>query len=273
MSVTTTIEVIPGAAAVSGAPTVAISDLTRLASPVGDAATLLARYTGTLNVIQRNVIGMAYLQLRNAGVLAKLDALAIRGPNLTDSLMNWVNAARPAINNGATWAAGAGFATDGVSQWLNLNFASGGHFSLNSACAGAYVSGTPTFAANAPLLSHGPSGSSAFRVYPQTGTAGQALVRINSSASSSTGNRVRADCGGFWHAQRASGNQALWQDSSKLIDATVAPNIITPGLAIGQVGGTFGAVSGVSAWWYGEPLTDAQRIALRAGIETILQVI
>ena len=272
MSVMTTIEVTIGAAAVSGAPTVAIADLIRLASPVGDAATLLARYTGTLNVIQQNVIGMAYLQLRNAGVLAKLDALAIRGPNLTDSLMNWVNAARPAINNGATFTAGSGFATNGTSTWVNLNFASGGHYSLNSACAGCYIAGTPTFAASTPLMAHGPSGSTAFRLYPETGTPGQALVRVN-SGTSSTGNRIRTDCGGFWHAQRDSGNQRLWQDNNKIIDAAVASTLVTPGLAIGQVGGIFGAVSGVSAWWYGEAMTDAQRIALKSSIETILQVI
>ena len=267
-TITTTVQVIRGAVATAGAPSLDIAALVPLADPVGDGAALIARYSSTLNIIQKQTIAEQFLQLRAAGVLAKLDMLCVRGLNAADSLMNWVNPARPAINNGAAFTAKSGFATDGVASWINLNFASGGHFALSSACAGAYVPGTPTFANNAPLIAHGPSGSAQMRIYPQTSTLGQALARVNSSTSS-VAQRVRADCGGFWHAERVAGNQTLYQDTTKLIDAAVAAALITPGLSIGQVGGVFGVIPAVSAWWWGEPLTDAQRAALKGAVETL----
>lgn len=272
MSSTVVVEVSYTKYAPSGSPVIDLAAPSMLTDPPGEAGDIVARFASGLNAMQKLAIGSNYLRMRDAGAFAGLSGFGIMGSVSADFFMNWLNPSQPAINNGAVFTPGAGLATDGVSQWISLNMpTTGNKFTLNSACAGVYVTGTPAFASNAPLLTHGGSGSNALRIYPQTST-GQPVFRVNTTASASAATRVRADCGGFWHVDRPDANtQRLWHDGNKIGEAAVAAAVIAPNLGIGNVGGTFSpAISNVAAWWYGQSLTDAQREALRAGIEGIL---
>lgn len=277
-----------GAQAPSGA-TVTDRTIFKRSSPAGPAgkpATLLGRMSaylaGTMCDADQDMIALTFKPLYDGGVVGpsgRLDALLLRGLNSADSAINWAQgwdktildaAMTNGVNHGAAWVAKQGFSTDGVSSWFDANYVSGRKYALSDACIGAYVTGTPTFAANAALFGR-PSGSTIFRFYPQTSTALQCSMKLN-SPTSLVALRTRSDCGGFWHGQRSGNTVSLYQDAALLGTLTEAATALPTGIQIGNDGGTLTAIPALSAIWFGASLTTTQMGLLRTAIEQLNRV-
>ncbi|HID2509076.1 TPA: hypothetical protein ACXGIJ_001499, partial [Klebsiella pneumoniae] len=111
----------------------------------GETTALLARMTTQPTEIQKAAINRLYYDLKQAGILAKLDGLWL-GINTSraDACLNIVNSSLPLTENGTIdFNKSSGWAFSG-SSWLDTGFnpsTAGGHYSKDSASFGVMVAG------------------------------------------------------------------------------------------------------------------------------------
>ncbi|UDD15222.1 hypothetical protein LGM15_06940 [Klebsiella pneumoniae] len=114
-------------------------------APQQETTALLARMTMQPTEIQKAAINRLYYDLKQAGILAKLDGLWL-GINTSraDARLNIVNSSLPLTENGTIgFNKSSGWAFD-RSSWLETGFnpsTAGGHYSKDSASFGVMVAG------------------------------------------------------------------------------------------------------------------------------------
>ncbi|HBR1248362.1 TPA: hypothetical protein L9L06_002438, partial [Klebsiella pneumoniae] len=114
-------------------------------APQQETTALLARMTTQPTEIQKAAINRLYYDLKQAGILAKLDGLWL-GINTSraDARLNIVNSSLPLTENGTIeFNKSSGWAFSG-SSWLDTGFnpsTAGGHYSKDSASFGVMVAG------------------------------------------------------------------------------------------------------------------------------------
>ncbi|HID2999335.1 TPA: hypothetical protein ACXF9B_002043 [Klebsiella pneumoniae] len=110
-----------------------------------ETTSLLARMTTQPTEIQKAAVNRLYYDLKQAGILAKLDGLWL-GINTSraDARLNIVNSSLPLTENGTiNFNTSSGWAFNG-SSWLETGFnpsTAGGHYSKDSASFGVLVAG------------------------------------------------------------------------------------------------------------------------------------
>lgn len=181
MTTTIRFEVKPGVAAPVGAPALNVSNIRPAAQPVGDVADFLDQFGGSYDPFQRARLAQSYFDLRDAGILAAMDLLCIRGLTSADSLINWSGTSRSATVTGATFDAGRGFVHDGIDDFIDLNWAAGRYALGDASIFAGFTEPDSTEDSNPRLFAPDGGAPSADRTNLNIGSSANAAGRINRS--------------------------------------------------------------------------------------------
>lgn len=255
---------VPGLVAGAGGEDNPLTSIHMKTPPVGRFKTeLFDRLTGTYTPYRVNALATAYFALRDSGILAKLDGLFLRGRSQADSLLNWVPGRPNASNVGGTFAAGTGFALDGVDDYLDMN-AAFDRFTQTSAAVFAHVIEADANT-NTPLIGR-PGGSDLIRIFPNQTQSSTPIAsgRLNGAATLVA--EYSASRLGLWGMGRNGGSRELTRAGALLASGTEAATGIPSGLTVGRNTTAYGRYT-VSAFGYGSYLTPAEMVTLSAIIE------
>lgn len=178
-----------------------------------EATALFARMTTQPDTTRKGKIDDFVVALKSAGVWAKTDSLLVYAAHTAQAgLLNWLGTKPDATLAGATpptFTVDRGFATDGASGYIALNFSpSGGTFFLqDSASAGVWVNNNAAmtnggaclgvFLTNSPVTINprSSSGSAAMRVNTTTATA---ITGVTEARGLSMGSRTASNACQFY---------------------------------------------------------------------------
>lgn len=210
----TRFQVVPGTVAPAAAPPLMLTGIRQVYSPPRVLrAALLDRLTGVYSAIRIARLGQTWRDLRNSGLLGKLDALYIRGMAEADSLLNWVVGNPDAINQGASFGP-LGLTGDGVSDWVQMGWTPTRFTQVNASMFAMVQAVTP--GVDKPVICGGsPTAANARLNFTST----QAAARLNSSTSTIA--NYSADRTGLWSVHRA-GFQSIRRNGN-LIAASEIP--------------------------------------------------
>ncbi|QPM89391.1 hypothetical protein [Pseudooceanicola algae] len=257
-------EVVFDVAAPDGAATNPLTNLQNAWHVTESFQNILDQLTGTYTAMQRLTLGKTWLDLTDAGLLAKLDQLCIHGRTEADSLIDWTGGAA-SVNNGATWDSATGFTCDGISDYITMgvNPSTAGNLSQNSASYGMLILDGSGFASNDYLLGMEISGTPDNYLRAIT-TGGSVATRIQSGADLAGGVGGAAQ-EGLWIASRTgAAATALYRNGSSLLTGTGASTAVRDGdLVIGRQSATYGPAN-AGAWFVGAGLTPEEVEALDA---------
>lgn len=262
--------VAPNVVAPVGSPELGLSNIRHVIAPAGRPAALLARMAGSYTAMQKARISQCLFDLIDAGILAKLDVLLIRGLTAADSLINWASLSGAAVNQSATaWSLGAGFTGDGVADWIDPSAIGYNKYLQADASVFGYL---PTDQQSGEYLLGVVASGGGNNIQIQPGGGGSAIARVNSTTSISTsyvGSRK-----GLWCAANLAGNVGLWKDGVQIIAPTAvttsAPS--TSGIGFLRNSAAYGTYT-AAAFGYGAYLTPTEQATLSAAIAAMLAVI
>lgn len=261
-----------GVVAPVGSPALGLSNIRHVIAPAGRPAALLARMAGSYTAVQKSRISQCLFDLIDAGILAKLDVLLIRGLTEADSRINWASLSGAAVNQSATaWTLGAGFTGDGVADWIDPTAFGYGKYLQTDASVFGYL---PTDQQTTSYLLGVVNSAGGSNIQMQLGSSlgASVIARVN-HVSSISGTYVGSRKG-LWCAGNLANNAGVWKDGVQIIAPTAvtssAPS--TGGIGFLRQSTAYGTYT-AAAFGYGAYLTPAEQGTLSAAIAAMLAVI
>lgn len=238
-----------------------------------DAEAVIARMEPTPEAGRQLLVETLVGQLKSAGVWDKLDSLQVyRAHSEQAALLDWVNATRSAVNEGALFSVDDDIATSS-GNYVRTQFipAAGSLFTLNSASFGVFI--TSARSAGGTALAGGQGGASSTTQLSQPGSGGGTTARGYVSSGGGYAEYAAGEpLAGFLHTQRTSATdlEVYYQDNAAAT-ATVNTNTLSPAeLFVGaaNLNGSAGASvsAGFGAFWAGAALSGGEVAALREAL-------
>ncbi|WP_303758338.1 hypothetical protein [Sphingobium yanoikuyae] len=272
------VEVIPGAVASTGAPSISVSLATPAVVAKGEIKGFLDRLTGTYDALQLAIIKDAWWTLKNAGMLEATQSDMILMPmvNQADSLLNWVNNGLTPTLTGGAWAGGK-LSLDGIDDYLSLFNPSSGTraWALASDHIGIDIrtiaQENPAGSAdgNIPLqrsvLGVGTTSGGNLYYIPYNGSstpAGSAGMRNNaaSTASVTSGSSAARAVDTLFNRIDASSVEAIFEGTLRQTVSQTAAAVPTNTIQIGRNGSEYSKLT-IGAVTAGAKLSTAQKAA------------
>ena len=218
-----------------------------------------------------SMISYTYFQLERAGVIAKLDWLYISTGDATGSVINLIPGKTNTAANGVTVDKGV-IKTNGADSFFAADLAANAeHFTLNDACAFAYLTETPPGTAPTLPIIGNSDGNDVLRLNRNAGNPFTQL-RLNSTSSASLDTPITADVWGpgLWMISRTDADTVhLHKDTDRITGSINSnANALATTAVVGR-GGTDADVytaQEFTAFGGGAALNDAERAALSAAL-------
>ncbi|QPM89163.1 hypothetical protein [Pseudooceanicola algae] len=258
-------KVLPGVTAPAGAPANPLINLRNAwegAAPLAFQA-ILDALGGAYDVYQRARLAQTWIDLYDAGLLAKLDSIHMLGLTEADSLINWAGGAA-AVSTGAAWDGVAGHTTDGVDDFVTFgNPSAMPDFLQNSACFGIFCADETGVVSNTYQVGMNISGAPDNTLYSiQTGTDTVAWAVQTSPTTNASYEGAQT---GMWLANRTGATAAqIYKDGVQIGTTSQASTVLRNGsLSLGRQSTSF-TVANAAAFVAGAGLTAQEAADLSA---------
>lgn len=233
MARTATFQIIPGAKAPTGAPTldsIGATNLRRVTPFPTEFLTLLDRMAVPLSAGLQELNFLTFTRLQDAGLLAKganagkFDTFRLEMGADDGMKYNWAKNAHDATIVGCTQSRSLGLVADGVDDYVDENYQPSTQavlYTLNSASAFTWISGqSPAAASNNAIMAR-QGGTDLIRLSPGHGSS-QSGGRINSTSTVAAGGGNSSNILGLFLVNRKSATDVDVYRNGTLVAASTS---------------------------------------------------